>query len=198
MKRSSPSPRNSSLAAPRPVQPVKCGFPPIARSDARLLILGTLPGEDSLRLQQYYGHKHNAFWRLISAILEADTPADYPTRKVLLVTNRWALWDVLARAERTGSSDAAIRHPSANAFDDFFAEHRDIRAIAFNGQKARALFVRHVLKRGLEFDRNVHLIDLPSSSPLHTVSFKQKLAAWRAALEGFAPGAAVRRPKAAH
>lgn len=120
---------------------VKYSFPPIGPKDARLLILGTLPGEASLRLQQYYGHPRNHFWPLIAALSGTPVPPLYEERTALLQINRWAVWDVLEGAERIGSSDAAIRNPTANAFGKYFAANSAIEAIAFNGQKARDLFL---------------------------------------------------------
>lgn len=157
----------------------KYSFPPIVAPDARLLILGTLPGDESLRLQQYYGHPRNHFWRLIAAILGESLPAPYAARVDLLKRNRCALWDVLESAERIGSSDAAIRNPTVNRFSDFFAEYPNITTIAFNGQKARALFRRHAVKPGYVAEEAFTMIDLPSSSPLHTKSLEDKLGIWR-------------------
>jgi len=45
-------------------------FPPIADPNSRLLILGTMPGEQSLRLGQYYGNPRNHFWRLIYTLFD--------------------------------------------------------------------------------------------------------------------------------
>ncbi len=102
----------------------KFSFPPIVGANARMLILGTLPGEESLRLQQYYGHPRNHFWPLIAAIFDESLPATYAERDRLLKRNRFALWDVLESAERVGSLDSAIRNPTANEFAKFFAAIR--------------------------------------------------------------------------
>ncbi|WP_045837387.1 DNA-deoxyinosine glycosylase [Hyphomicrobium sp. 99] len=161
---------------------VKYSFPPISPAGARLLILGTLPGEESLRLQQYYGHPRNHFWPLIAALSDKPLPATYEDRLALLEINRWAVWDVLEGAERIGSSDAAIRNPAANAFGAYFAANPAISAIAFNGQKARDLFRRFVVKPGLVAETDFAMIELPSSSPLYTKTLDEKLAVWRAKL----------------
>jgi double-stranded uracil-DNA glycosylase len=160
----------------------KYSFPPIVGADARLLILGTLPGEESLRLQQYYGHTRNHFWPLIAAVFNEPPPVSYPERVDLLKRNRCALWDVLESAERVGSLDSAIRNPVANAFAEFLAAYPKIRTIAFNGQKARSLFRRYVMKPGAVCEEGFTMLDLPSSSPLYTKSFEEKLRVWRAEL----------------
>ena len=147
-----------------------------------MLILGTLPGEESLRLRQYYGHPRNHFWPLIAAIFDKSLPAAYAERERLLKRNRSALWDVLESAERVGSLDSAIR--TANAFAKFFADYPDIRTIAFNGQKARSLFRKYVVKQGVIAESDFTLLDLPSSSPLYTKPFEEKLAVWCATLAG--------------
>jgi double-stranded uracil-DNA glycosylase len=166
---------------------IKRSFAPFVPAGSRLIILGTLPGEESLRLQQYYGHPRNDFWPLVAALSGNAVPAIYEQRVALLVQNRWALWDVLEGAERTGSSDAAIRNPIPNKFDKFFAAYPSIDTIAFNGQKARDLFRRYALKTGLVHPDRFSTIDLPSSSPLHTIPFEAKLALWRARLGEFLP-----------
>ena len=175
-------------ALPRESSPVKYSFPPIGPKNARLLILGTLPGEESLRRQQYYGHPQNHFWPLIAALANRELPPVYEKRLALLNVNRWALWDVLEGAERIGSSDAAIRNPTANAFADYFAANPAIEAIAFNGQKARDLFRRFVVKPGIVAAGDFDLIELPSSSPLYTKTLDQKLAVWRSKLTAHIAG----------
>jgi hypoxanthine-DNA glycosylase len=160
----------------------KHSFPPIVTPDARLLILGTLPGDESLRLQQYYGHPRNHFWPLISAVFGETAPHGYAERVALIKRNRCALWDVLECAERDGSSDAAIQAPIANPFGAFFADYPNIMTIAFNGQTARNLFRRYVVKPGLVSEQALTMLDLPSSSPLYTKPLQEKLVIWRAVL----------------
>ena len=157
-------------------------FPPIAKRDAELLILGSLPGRKSLEMQQYYAHPQNAFWRLITQILGAAWPLPYTRRVKLLTAHQIALWDVLAAAERPGSLDSSIVHASAlaNDFVAFYRTHPQIRFVYFNGRKAEELYGRFVLP-GLssEFDK-LRYVSMPSTSPAHAgMTFAKKLERWR-------------------
>ena len=46
----------------------KTSFDPISNPDTTILILGTMPGDKSLELGEYYGHSRNRFWKIISTI----------------------------------------------------------------------------------------------------------------------------------
>jgi double-stranded uracil-DNA glycosylase len=157
-------------------------FPPISRKDAETLILGSLPGRRSLEMQQYYAHPQNAFWKLITAIFEADANLTYEQRARLLKKNRIALWDVLAGAERPGSLDSSIVHASAEAndFREFFRKHAKVRRVFFNGRKSEEIFRRRVLPLlGPDFP-DIQFGSLPSTSPAHAgMTFAKKLAQWR-------------------
>ena len=59
-------------------------FPPVWRPDARILILGSMPGEESLRQQQYYAYKHNAFWRILGDFCGFAPALPYPDRLAAL------------------------------------------------------------------------------------------------------------------
>lgn len=158
------------------------GFPPIARLDARILILGSLPGERSIREQQYYAHPQNAFWRIMEALY--GIAGEYDARIAQLCEYRVALWDVLHSSVRSGSMDADIRADTAtpNDFAGFFARHGGIELIAFNGRKAEQLFKRFVEPLGIA--DGVRRASLPSTSPAYaSLSFSRKLSAWREALQ---------------
>ena len=152
---------------------VKHGLPPVARADARLFILGGLPGDASLAARQYYAHPRNAFWRLVGTVVGEELQAlGYAERLDRLKSNRIGLWDVVAHAQRPGSLDQAIREAGHNPLADYFAGFRELEAVAFNGGSAAAS------GRKLLADLPVTLIDLPSSSPANTRAFGEKAAIW--------------------
>lgn len=164
-------------------RPVSSGFPPIARPDARVLILGSLPGRPSLAAGEYYAHPRNAFWPILGALCGFDPQAPYARRRDALLSARVALWDVLARGARPGSLDADIVAASIvpNAFEPFFAGHPRLLRVVFNGAAAERLFVRHV--RPALAARLPETVRAPSTSPAHAaMAFADKLAAWRGAL----------------
>lgn len=152
---------------------VKHGLPPVARSDARLVILGSLPGDASLAARRYYAHPRNSFWKLVGTVMGEDLqPLDYEARLERLMANRIGLWDVVARAIRPGSLDQAIRGAGHNPLADFFAGFGTLEAVAFNGAAAAAA------GRRLLADTGLALIDLPSSSPANTRPFDEKARQW--------------------
>jgi hypoxanthine-DNA glycosylase len=159
-------------------------FPPIATPAARVLILGTMPGRESLRARQYYAHPQNAFWRIVGELLGFEPALDYAARTDRVRTAGIAVWDVLRSCTRTGSLDAAIEAASAvpNDFGTFLAAHPQIRRICFNGATAEALFAKHV-RPGLAAGAKIRYLRLPSTSPAHAgLPFSAKLQAWRAVL----------------
>jgi TDG/mug DNA glycosylase family protein len=153
---------------------VKHGLPPVARPDARLFILGSLPGDASLAAQHYYAHPRNGFWSLVGQAIGEDLQSlDYPARLDRLTANRIGLWDVVARAIRSGSLDQAIRDPGHNALAEYFAGFTELEAVAFNG--ATAALAGRKLLAGVD---GLQLIDLPSSSPANTRPLTEKMAGW--------------------
>lgn len=157
------------------------GFPPVADRSARVLILGSLPGKASLDAQEYYANRQNAFWRIMGELIGAGPDMPYAQRLESLRSAGIALWDVIAAGERPGSLDADIVKDSVcvNDFLAFFAVHRGIRHVFFNGGAAEATFRRYVLPS--LGDLNLQLIRLPSTSPAHAASsYADKLAAWSA------------------
>ena len=136
-------------------------FDPVADTDSRLLILGSMPGVRSLQMQQYYGHPQNRFWPLVTMLLD----------------NRIALWDVLGYCEREGSLDSDITCEQPNDLAGFLQNHPQIHTICCNGGKAAAAFKKYT--RQLDLQRiTVHF--LPSTSPANARwSLTKLLEAWQ-------------------
>ena len=148
---------------------------PVGADDAVVVLLGSLPGEASLAAQRYYAHPQNQFWRLLGgAIGEELASLDYDRRLARLDVRGIALWDVVAEATRDGSLDGAIRGATANPLTEFVARHPRLAAIGFNGQTAARIGRQAI---GPTLGRLV-VIDLPSSSPAHTIPFATKAARW--------------------
>jgi double-stranded uracil-DNA glycosylase len=158
------------------------GLAPVARRDARVLILGSMPGAASLAARQYYAHPANAFWSLMAAVLDCRLPETYSARIAMLHSHRVALWDVVHRCVRPGSLDASIdpRSVEPNDLAGFLARQTGIRSVFFNGGAAETLFRRHF---GSSLDGRLPAAcrrRLPSSSPAHASRrFAHKLADWR-------------------
>ena len=154
--------------------PAKRSFPPIVDGRARVLVLGTLPGEESLRRREYYAHPRNLFWPIVFALFGAAEIAVYAERLAFVAAHRIALWDVCEIGEREASADATIRRERPNAIDQLLDEYRLIRAVAFNGTGARRLYDRHFPRR-----TDLSYLALPSTSPAHArIDFAGKLARW--------------------
>ncbi len=156
-------------------------FPPIASADARVLILGSMPGRASLAAGQYYAHPRNAFWPIMGRLLDFDSSRDYPARVDALKVAGVAVWDVLHSCHRPGSLDSAIDDDSlvANDLGGFLAAHAEIRHVFFNGAKAESCFRRHIKLTMAE--PQIGFARLPSTSPAHAgMPFEKKLEAWRA------------------
>ncbi|MEO8455728.1 MAG: DNA-deoxyinosine glycosylase [Sphingomicrobium sp.] len=161
---------------------VKVGLPQVARSDARLFVLGSLPGDASLAARRYYAHPTNQFWRLLGdAIGEELQALSYPQRLERLAERGVGLWDVIATAARRGSLDQAIRLAEHNRIQRLLHDFPQLRAIAFNGSTAAAIGRKRIGE-----NLKVTLIDLPSSSAANTKSFAEKAEAW-SILGGFVP-----------
>jgi hypoxanthine-DNA glycosylase len=156
-----------------------CSFAHISDSNSRVLILGTMPGEKSLKLNQYYGHAGNVFWKLIFNIYNEPISNDYDKRKAILLKNKIALWDVLKGCEREGSADSAIVKEEVNDFENFFEDHLEIKLIAFNGKNAEDYYNQFYPDKP-----NIQTICLPSTSPANTwKSFEEKLGVWKQIVE---------------
>ena len=155
---------------------LKRSFPPVVDAATRVLILGSLPGEESLARGQYYANPRNHFWRLIGAVTGVELEAlPYAARLERLLAARVGLWDTVGAATRRGSLDGAIRGVEANPVAELVAALPALRAVGFNGGRSASLGLRQLAGR-----EPLALIPLPSSSPAYTLPFAAKLERWRA------------------
>jgi hypoxanthine-DNA glycosylase len=157
----------------------KEGFPPLVDEKTEVLILGTMPGDRSIRTGQYYANPTNQLWKIIFHIFNSGAIVfDYNDKTDLLLRNRIGLWDVLFRANRVGSLDSNIHNEELNDFEQLFKDFPKIRAIIFNGKKPAEYF------RGIEkIPKDIELYILPSTSSANTnKTFERKLHEWKEVL----------------
>lgn len=151
-------------------------FEPIVDEKCKILILGTMPGEESLRKQQYYAYSRNQFWKIIFELLSEEFTEDYIQKKEILLKHHIALWDVLKNCDRETSSDTKIKNPIPNAFRQLLQHYPNIKHICFNGAKAEELFIRLVLT-DIKADE-INFYSMPSTSPANTQKYEDKLSKW--------------------
>ncbi|HEU4853500.1 MAG TPA: DNA-deoxyinosine glycosylase [Telluria sp.] len=149
---------------------------PVVDHRTRLLVLGSLPGDKSLAAQEYYGNRQNKFWMLMSEVIDLDLVSlDYTSRLDALLAHGVGLWDVVAEAHRKGSLDSRIRERNDNDLCGLLSSHPNIEAIAFNGGTAGRLGLRVLGEAALAYQ----ILELPSSSPAHTLPYADKARQWQ-------------------
>ncbi len=151
-------------------------FDPILFNDTKILILGTFPSLDSFKVDFYYGHKRNQFWKLLSTIYQM--PIESRAQKIELVKqNRLGLYDVVRSCKRRNSSDSNLKECELFDFPALLEAYPSIEKLAFTGVKARQLFEQ------VYADLEVARVTLPSPSPAYaSMRFEQKLEIYREAL----------------
>ena len=148
-------------------------FPPIADLQSKVLILGTMPGKESLRRNAYYAHPQNAFWKILFTLFTHPASTNNEVRKEMLLQNSVALWDVLKTCTRASSLDADIRKEEPNDLQQFLLRHHNISEIFFNGKGAAGYFRKYFPEIKLPYQI------LPSTSPAHAISWESKLESWK-------------------
>ena len=154
-------------------------FEPIVGSHAKILILGSMPGEASLSANQYYAHRRNAFWPIIAQLLQINPAAAYQDKIAALKSSPLALWAALKSCTRHGRPDSMIEADTQaiNDFQSFFSVHQQIKHVFFNGGKAEACFKRYVLS--VDELKFLSVSRLPSTSPANArLSLEDKLRIW--------------------
>ena len=150
-------------------------LPPIVDARTKVLIVGSMPGVQSLEKQEYYGNPRNHFWPIIGALLQVDVPTNYEERIQLVRKHGIGLWDVISHCERKGSLDSAIKNEVPNDFSLLFRDYPQIECILFNGTKAYEVFRNKV---GFVLLGSRKYIKMPSTSPVpgkHIQTFEEKI-----------------------
>lgn len=157
------------------METLKRCFPPVVDAATLVLVLGSLPGEESLARRQYYANPRNQFWPLMEAVTERRlVDQAYEERLETLLGAGVGLWDTVEAATRRGSLDGAIRDPRANDLAAVVDRLPSLRAVAFNGARSALIGLPQLSGRDLA------LVSLPSSSPAYTLPFAAKLERWMA------------------
>ncbi len=154
-------------------------FPPAVNQYTRVIVVGSMPGEASLKAQEYYAYKYNQFWKIVFDVFaQGRTPKSYQDKISTLLAGGVGLWDALAACERSGSLDGNISRPTPNDFPSLFKKYPRIHTLLFNGQAARAHF-----KRAFG-DGGKICVTLPSTSPAHAARpYSEKLQLWKTAFQ---------------
>ena len=153
---------------------------PVIGNEPRVLILGTLPGKESLRLNQYYANPRNLFWKIIYDIFLEQPDSDYGKKTQFAKLNKIAIWDVCEKAVRKTSLDSDIKNEKPNKINKLLKEYPSIKRIVFNGRKAEKLYDRYFNRfRYLEY------YTFLSTSPANTRhSYEAKFNCWKFIVSG--------------
>ena len=134
-------------------------FPPLYNEKSKVLILGSFPSVKSREQMFFYGHPQNRFWKVVSAVMEVNTPETIEEKRSFLLSKHIALWDVIASCDITGSSDSSIRNVVANDITEIL-ENADIKQIFVNGKTAEKYYNKYICE-GI----SRKAVCLPSTSP---------------------------------
>lgn len=160
----------------------KYSFPPIVGTSCTRLILGSLPGDESLRQVQYYAHPRNVFWRIMGELCGFNPALPYPERLHRLIQAGAALWDVVGNGYRQGSLDQHITQEQPNNIPKILDKAPSIRRIYCNGGASYRYLKRYFPE--LWQQKKWLILQLPSTSPAAArYTYAEKLTAWRQAWE---------------
>ena len=144
-------------------------IPPVYDKNSKILILGSFPSVKSREYGFFYGHPQNRFWRVIANVCSEDIPVTIDEKKVMLLKNGIALWDVIHSCEIDGSADSSIKNVVPNNINYIIKESK-IERIFTNGKKADELYGKY-----LEKETGIKAVCFPSTSPANAVWSVERL-----------------------
>lgn len=153
---------------------------PITGSNSKILILGSMPGEESLERQEYYSNRNNRFWAILSGIYNTEIPFTYSERVHFVIDRCISLWDVYHSVRRQGSLDANIESGSFNDIKGFLERNPSISVIVLNGAKAEKAFKLYIQEERFGLERDINVYSVPSSSGANCqYSLEELIENWR-------------------
>lgn len=159
------------------LQKIKTSFDPIVSKKPIVLVLGSMPGDESLRKSQYYAYERNSFWSIMFDIFNHKFTDNYNDKKKIILDNSLALWDVLSSCTREGSLDSNIKNSIPNDIETFLNNNNSIEYVVFNGKMAHDTFIKHFSKK---LNRTYKYVLMPSTSPANaTFNFEDKKNKWQ-------------------
>ncbi|MDE6475434.1 MAG: DNA-deoxyinosine glycosylase [Erysipelotrichaceae bacterium] len=154
-------------------------FPPIIAKEPKIMILGSMPSVVSLQKQEYYGFKHNRFWKIMGHYFQKEFYS-YEEKVTLIKQNHIILWDVIQTCEREGSLDAQIKKVKCNDIVSLWKRYPTLKAIICNGKKSYELYQKHCQEIALP------CIVLPSTSNANrTIKEEELKRQWFSALDQY-------------
>ena len=159
--------------------PLTKGLEPVVDDQSRILILGTLPGGESLRKGEYYTKNSNQFWSILSRIHGEQINSDYESRLEFLHRYGIAPWDIIKKAKRVGSLDKNICKSSIvpNDLVSLIKKYPSIKVIGLKGRKTEKHFNREFKNKPVFYSLKSEYIKCSSSS--NPQSFEEKVENWK-------------------
>ena len=148
-------------------------IPPLYDENSETLILGSFPSVKSREAEFFYGHPRNRFWAVTAAVLGCKKPETVEEKKIILLSNKIALWDVIASCEIEGSADSTIKNVTANDLS-VILNNSKVERVFVNGKTAEKYYNKYTFP-----ETGIRAICLPSTSPANAaVNFDDLIKAW--------------------
>ena len=146
---------------------------PFIDNNSSILILGSFPSVKSREEAFYYAHKSNRFYKVLSNIYNEPLPTSIEAKKELLVKHHIALYDVIYSCDISNSDDSSIRNVTPINIKELLDKFPNINRIIVNGNKAKELFNKYLLK---DIDtQNIEIGYAPSTSSANAMMSLEQL-----------------------
>lgn len=151
-------------------------FDPVIDDETQIIILGTMPGEKSLKKGEYYADPKNQMWKILSEVFGSDfVNSTYQTKLALLKKHKVGLWDVIHECERVGSLDQNILEYVPSDLKTLISRYPELKTIGFNGANPHKLYIKLVKE-----ELPLRFVILDSTSSAHAKkSLKEKAEGWK-------------------